>query len=79
MHAGCAGTRPDVPSDFSLIFSRGGCFGACPAYTVELFSDGKVIYNGNFNVRLKGEDSSSVLEVIVSQLFNDSQKIFLRI
>jgi hypothetical protein len=35
--------------------SRSGCFGSCPAYSLEIHGDGTTIYRGNFFVAVTGE------------------------
>ena len=36
---------------------RGGCFGPCPVYSVSVFADGTVIYDGTTHVKVTGRRS----------------------
>ncbi len=46
-------------ADTSLVVAleRGACRGRCPEYRVELFADGKVLFNGTKNVAVTGAAS----------------------
>lgn len=41
----------------SITLTRTVCFGFCPAYTVTMYSDGKVVWEGFANVETEGKDS----------------------
>lgn len=43
-----------------IAMERGPCSGPCPAYTVELFGNGTVVYHGSKNVVAEGEHRSKV-------------------
>lgn len=51
--AGCGGRFPDGPLKEARL-ERGDCFWACPAYSVEIRGDGRVIYEGRKNVVVVG-------------------------
>jgi hypothetical protein len=38
----------------SILFRKSACFGKCPIYSLELFPDGKLIYEGKENVSKVG-------------------------
>lgn len=38
--------QPDAERDITITLERTRCFGACPVYTVTLYGDGRVEYNG---------------------------------
>ncbi|MGG6240161.1 DUF6438 domain-containing protein [Nodosilinea sp. AN01ver1] len=48
------------PKIHKLTFSRGMCFGSCPVYTVELSSDGQVLWFGEYYVNVLGRANWSV-------------------
>jgi ankyrin repeat protein len=50
--------------------SRSGCFGTCPAYTVEIHGDGTVIYDGEYYVVLTGEHRDHISADQVEQALN---------
>lgn len=43
-----------------LSLKRTPCFGRCPAYTVELFGDGRVRFMGDSNTRERGQHEGTV-------------------
>lgn len=46
---------PEVPLDtVKISLSRSGCYGTCPIYSVEVFGDGRVIYDGDRYVDVIG-------------------------
>lgn len=47
---------------------RTGCFGSCPAYSVEIRGDGSVIYTGEGFVTAMGERHANIAPKVVSQL-----------
>lgn len=68
-------THRDFPRVTSLAglvmkLSRSGCFGTCPAYTVEIHGDGTVIYDGKYYVVLKGEHRDHISADQVEQALN---------
>src|SRR5690606_34028821 len=38
-----------------IVLARSGCFGACPAYSVEIRGDGSVLYDGRAFVDVEGK------------------------
>ena len=68
MLAGLAASGQDLgnpslfqPGDF-VELSRSGCYGECPAYSVRVFEDGDVIWNGKFYVKVRGEKHSRITQ-----------------
>lgn len=49
---GCATETPLPQSSISL--SESECLGSCPAYTMELYSDGRYVWNGRVHVSVVG-------------------------
>ncbi len=52
--AACVTARPAAPLPLASL-SRGPCFGRCPEYQVEVFSDGRVRFEGRRHVATVGE------------------------
>ena len=50
--AGCV-TETALPES-SISFSRSTCLGSCPAYSMELYSDGRYVWNGRSHVSVAG-------------------------
>ncbi|MEQ1690507.1 MAG: DUF6438 domain-containing protein [Gemmatimonas sp.] len=57
-----------APASLALRLERGPCFGRCPEYVVELFSDGAVRFEGRKNVKSLGEQRANVLAADVLAL-----------
>lgn len=54
---------PKLPADLNSVaihFRRGRCYGSCPAYNLILYGDGRVEYEGEINVAVKGHHSYRV-------------------
>ena len=52
-----------------MTLSRTTCYGACPAYSVEVRGDGTVIYHGTAFVLITGEHHSQIPKKQVQELF----------
>lgn len=50
--AGCA-TEAALP-EASISLSKSKCLGSCPAYTMELYSDGRYVWNGRAHISVEG-------------------------
>ena len=59
-------TTPD--GQVAITLERTACFGTCPVYTVTIYTDGTVVYNGTQFVDVKGEQTSSIDPATVKQL-----------
>ena len=51
-----------------ITLERQPCFGFCPMYTVSIFEDGTVVYNGDSNVDVTGEQTSEIAPETVQQM-----------
>ncbi len=71
MTASCATVSEQASYD-SISLTRTACFGFCPAYTVTMYNDGKVVWEGHMNVEKKGLDSAYLDE----QVFIELQQAF---
>lgn len=62
-------------NDFSITLERVGCLGNCPAYTVTLFGDGSVHYEGKAYVRVEGIRKKTIrlseVNQLISELFDE--------
>ncbi len=77
------GARPFTPGRreteiTEIAFERTGCLGNCPAYTVKLFSNGKVSYQGTAHVERQGSFSAKISEGVFDNLVEFSQTIDFR-
>lgn len=64
---GCKGTqtsgtsgKQDIPEDFELTFSRTGCKGTCPVFTMYVDAKGEVYYQGEAFVEMEGKYRKSI-------------------
>ena len=55
----------------SLNMTRGGCFGKCPSYTVDLYSDGRVVYTSKMFTEYEGTYEKNVGADKVKALFKE--------
>jgi hypothetical protein len=49
-----ASKKPAKPDNFIISMEKGGCFGTCPVYTIKLYPDGKVVFDGKIYVHSIG-------------------------
>lgn len=63
-------STPFKPSDY-IQLSRAACFGTCPVYEVQIFANGRVVYEGQRNVLNVGRYSSKLNEEQTKLLFED--------
>jgi hypothetical protein len=52
----------------AVTLERTACFGACPVYTVTIYTDGTVVYNGERFVDVEGEQTTTIDPQVVEQL-----------
>jgi hypothetical protein len=69
--------RPDqhIPKDLVIGLERTMCPGACPDYSLFIYSDGKVVYEGRHYVAAKGRRKGSVSKAAVKQLYDEFYRI----
>lgn len=73
---GCKGSKAgegsaakvEVPEDFQVIFSRGGCRGQCPIYTLFVDAQGNVKYQGEAFVDHVGKFEKKISQAKVKEL-----------
>jgi len=58
----------------SITLQRTACYGSCPIYTVTLFGDGRVQYEGETFVQAKGKRSSHITPAQVQALLEDFRR-----
>ena len=78
LSTGCNSTRTPVPNNIKevvITLERTACFGVCPVYTLTIYGDGRVIYEGMRNVRIEGIRTTTISEDKIKQLIAEFQKI----
>jgi hypothetical protein len=66
-----------IAAQTSLIITleRTACFGTCPIYTLKIYANGMVIYNGQDFVSVKGLQNSSITPDQLKELVADFQNV----
>ncbi|NUO18936.1 hypothetical protein HUU59_05755 [bacterium] len=76
----CGQSLPDDPNTPVIVLSRHGCYGRCAVYTVNIFSDGRVVYNLNdrfmgvsrrWENKVTGDEVNNLIDTIVDSGFRD--------
>lgn len=68
--------EPDNESFPTILeFEKTTCFGKCPSFKVQIFSNGKVIYQGKANVEKTGFFESKVNDSFMFFIFQEAEKI----
>lgn len=77
--AACAGNQaPDLPAPTAsdhISMTRGPCFGACPMYTVTVWGDGRVRFEGAQFVAQRGEHTRTIDPAAAAALFAAADSI----
>lgn len=58
-----------------ITLERTVCFGTCPAYKLEIFADGKVVYEGKEFVKRKGKAEGRITKDKLEQLVREFERI----
>ncbi len=61
--------------DTILVFRKTPCFGKCPAFSIQLLSNGKMIYQGKMNVEKMGYYETMVNDSFIYTVFQEAEKI----
>ncbi len=71
--------KEDEPTRKLISYSQGACFGQCPSFTIDIFSDGRMLYVGKSYAKLQGiyeksigeKDLRTILDLVESKAFNE--------
>jgi len=66
---------PTPSSQVVITIERTTCFGACPAYSLEITGDGTVTYQGRQFVRVIGKETAKISPEAVEQLVTAFERI----
>ena len=58
-----------------ITLERTLCFGSCPIYKVEIFADGRIVYEGEDFVKRKGRAQDRISKAAVQQLVREFNRI----
>lgn len=65
-----SGAFPEIHdwNTLRITLSRGGCYGRCPVYKIEIHGDGTVLYDGTMNVAHKGKRTAKISQASLVEL-----------
>ena len=63
-----------IPADTLITLKRTDCFFTCPDYMVTISADGKVVFEGNANVKVKGKSETTISPEKVQLLIKSFEK-----
>ena len=75
--AGCAGNRTNALNnldDVVITLERTACFGPCPVYTLTIYGDGTVVYEGKDFAQTRGRAEATVSQEQIEQLISEFEK-----
>ncbi|UOR05937.1 DUF6438 domain-containing protein [Hymenobacter aerilatus] len=58
-----------------MVFRKTRCFGTCPAYTATVYADGRVAYDGQDFVNLKGKHELRLPTAVINQALQRANKL----
>jgi hypothetical protein len=70
----CENVKAQSKSETLITIERTACFGSCPIYSAEIYSDGTVIYKGKDFVKIEGEKRYKIPQVRIKMLIEEFQK-----
>jgi hypothetical protein len=63
-----------TPAGPVLTFERTPCFGTCPAYSMQVFADGRVAYEGRHSVPLMGKHALKLPAAAVAEMLRQAKE-----
>ena len=66
---------PAAATEPVLVFQRTPCHGTCPTYTATIYADGRVEYDGQRFVTLKGKHTLQLPVATVNQMLAEAKRI----
>ncbi len=64
-----------IPPDTKITLSRTICYGTCPAYKLEIFANGRVVFHGQHHVRKTGQVVWQINQDRIKQLIAEFARI----
>ena len=62
-------------SELLITIRREACFGSCPVYSAQIYNDGTVVYVGEENVKVKGEQRHKISQDRVNELIKAFERV----
>ncbi|UOQ99335.1 DUF6438 domain-containing protein [Hymenobacter sp. 5317J-9] len=69
-----AATKPAAEETPVITFERTPCFGTCPAFTMQVFADGRVLYEGRHGVPFVGKKELKISPAAVTDLLRQAKE-----
>jgi len=63
-----------IPADTLITLTRTDCFFTCPDYTITISAEGKVVFEGKANVKVKGRSETTISPEKVQLLIKAFEK-----
>jgi hypothetical protein len=68
-------SKTAIPKDLAIGLERTMCPGACPDYSLFVYGDGKIVYEGRHYVAVKGRRKEHISKAHVKQIFDEFYRI----
>ena len=65
---------PPAKAALALTFERTMCLGTCPSYTARVFADGRVAYEGRYQVPVLGKKEFRLSKAVVTEALRMAQE-----
>ncbi len=66
---------PAAQRQVIMTLERTACFGFCPIYKLTIYGDGKVVYEGDRFVKVKGKQTKTISQKAVRQLISEFNRV----
>jgi CRISPR/Cas system CMR-associated protein Cmr3 (group 5 of RAMP superfamily) len=76
--SGCVATLTAASNDLDdevIMLKRTACFGFCPVYTLTIYSDGTVVYEGEEFVKTQGRVETTIDQEKIKQLVSEFEAV----
>jgi hypothetical protein len=64
-------SKTEIPADLVITLQRTMCPGACPDYSLYIYGDGKIAYEGRHYVAVKGKQQARISKDDVKKLVDE--------
>ena len=64
-------SKTEIPADLVITLQRTMCPGACPDYSLSIYGDGKIVYEGRHYVAVKGRQEARISTNDIKKLIEE--------
>jgi len=68
-------SKPTNTTDVVITLERTQCFGTCPSYTLTIYGDGRLVYEGRVYVRVTGTQTAQISQDDIRAIVDEFYKI----